>query len=379
MVSSNTTLKRTPLFAEHLRLGARMVPFAGWEMPVQYKSIIQEHRSVREAAGMFDVSHMGEFRVTGPATFEFLQGLTPNDLSRTPVGGSQYSSLLRPDGGMIDDIFIYRQSDGFMVVVNASNVAKVEAWLVERSIPGATATNVSDETSLIAVQGPAAVTAVQTLTASDLSTLARRGIRSESIAGIACLAARTGYTGEDGLEIFCEPADAVTLWRALLAVNVVAIQPCGLGARDTLRLEAGNLLYGHDMDDSVNPIEAGLAWTVKLGKGDFVGRDALERVAAEGPSRRLVGFEMVDRGVPRTECLVEVGGRTIGRVTSGTYSPTLERSIGMAYVEPGLAVIGQRIDVVIRDKPAGAVIVKMPFYRSKSRSVANPNATKDSA
>jgi aminomethyltransferase len=220
---------------------------------------------------------------------------------------------------------------------------------------------------------------VQTLTPSDLSTLSRRGIRPESIAGIACLAARTGYTGEDGLEIFCDPGDAVALWQALLSVTVVAMQPCGLGARDTLRLEAGNLLYGHDMDESVNPLEAGLGWTVKLSKGEFVGREALERIASEGPHRRLVGFEMVDRGVPRSECAVEVGGRNVGRVTSGTFSPTLERSIGMAYVEPALASIGQPIDVVIRDRPTGAVVVKMPFYRSKSRLATNPSATKASA
>jgi aminomethyltransferase len=342
-----------------------MVPFAGWEMPVQYKSIIQEHRSVREAVGMFDVSHMGEFRVQGPAALSFLQSLTPNDLTKT---------LLRPDGGMIDDIFIYRLSDGYLVVVNASNVEKVAGWLAEHAQSGADVTNVSDETSLIAVQGPLAVETVQLLTSSDLSTLPRRGIRSETIAGVPCLAARTGYTGEDGLEIFCRSDDAVALWRALADVGDKRIQPCGLGARDTLRLEAGNLLYGHDMDESVNPLEAGLGFTVKLGKGPFVGREALERVAAEGPGRRLVGFEMVDRGVPRSECPVQVAGKTVGRVTSGTFSPTLERSIGMAYVERELANVGQAIDVVIRDKPAGAITVKLPFYRSKSRSSGAPSS-----
>jgi aminomethyltransferase len=356
-----------------------MVPFAGWEMPVQYKSIIQEHRSVRDAVGMFDVSHMGEFRFRGPAAFEFLQGLTPNDLSKTSEGSSQYSSLLRPDGGMIDDIFIYHLSDGFLVVVNAANVDKVDAWLAERSRPGATVTNVSEEMSLIAVQGPAAISAVQTLTASDLTTLPRRGIRSETIAGVKCLAARTGYTGEDGLEIFCDPGNAVALWQALLAVDGLPIQPCGLGARDTLRLEAGNLLYGHDMDESVNPLEAGLGWTVKFAKGDFVGRDALERISAEGLRRRLVGFEMVDRGVPRPDYVVEVAGRTVGHVTSGTFSPTLQRSIGMAYVEPDLAGVGQPIDVVIRDRPTGGVVVKMPFYRSKSRQTGAPTSSKESA
>jgi aminomethyltransferase len=353
-----------------------MVPFAGWEMPVQYQSIMQEHRSVRSSAGMFDVSHMGEFHVTGRAALDFLQRLTPNDLAGVVEGSSQYSSLLRPDGGMLDDIFIYHVSDGYLVVVNASNVEKVAGWLADHDQDGADVRNVSGETALIAVQGPRALETVQPLAESDLATLQRRGIRRDRIAGVACLAARTGYTGEDGLEIFCAWSDAVPLWRSLLAVDDHAIQPCGLGARDTLRLEAGNLLYGHDMDETVNPLEVGLSFAVKLAKGDFIGRAALERVAAEGPRRRLVGFQMIDRGVPRSNCLVEQAGRTVGRVTSGTFSPTLERSIGMALVESPAASIGQELDVVIRDKPTRAVTVKLPFYRSKSRSAGTPSAVK---
>jgi aminomethyltransferase len=320
---------------------------------------------------MFDVSHMGEFRVDGPAALEFLQGLTPNDLAVVPEGRSQYSSLLRPDGGMLDDIFIYHLSDGYLIVVNASNVEKVARWLAEHAQPGANVTNVSDETALIAVQGPRAIETVQPLAESDLATLPRRGIRSDRIARAPCFAARTGYTGEDGLEIFCASSDVVALWRSLEEVGDRAIQPCGLGARDTLRLEAGNLLYGHEMDESVNPLEVGLDFAVKLGKGEFVGRAALERVAADGPRRRLVGFQMVDRGIPRSDCLVEVAGRTVGRVTSGTYSPTLERSIGMALVQRDAATVGQELDVLIRDKPTRAVTVKLPFYRSKSRSTGS--------
>ncbi len=377
MTTANSVLKRTPLHDQHVQLGARMVPFAGWDMPVQYKSIIQEHRSVREAAGMFDVSHMGEFRVRGPAALEFLQWMTPNDLSKVAIGGSQYSSFLTPQGGMIDDIFIYRLEDGYLVVVNASNVDKVDAWLREHSRPGAEVVNQSDNTALIAVQGPEAIRKVQALAVSDLGTLARRGIREEVLGGVACLAARTGYTGEDGLEIFCTPSNAPILWDRLLDDAGPSIQPCGLGARDTLRLEAGNLLYGHDMDESVNPLEAGLGFTVKLGKSDFIGREALLRVESEGPRRRLIGFELTEGGIPRSECLVQVDGQDIGQVTSGTYSPTLERSIGLAYVDRNHGAVGQEVDIVIRGKPARAIVVKLPFYRSKSRAAPSSPSAKE--
>jgi aminomethyltransferase len=378
MASTSSPLRRTSLYPEHLRLGARMVPFAGWEMPVQYAGILQEHRSVRNAVGMFDVSHMGEFRVQGAAALDFLQRLTPNDLSSVPVGGSQYSSFLRDDGGMLDDIFIYRLDDGYLVVVNAANVEKIDAWLVDHADVNARVRNVSDETALVAVQGPLAVQTVQQLTSSDLSTLPRRGIRPDTIAGVRCLAARTGYTGEDGLELFCEPSDAVALWQELGEVSDRAIQPCGLGARDTLRLEAGNLLYGHDMDESINPLEAGLGFTVKLDKGEFLGRDALRRAATEGTARRLIGFELAEPGVARSDCPVEEAGREVGRVTSGSFSPTLERSIGLAYVPRELAIVGQALDVVIRGRRTGAKVVKLPFYRAKNRPPVAPAAAKES-
>lgn len=367
MSDQGIALKRTPLYEEHRALGARMVPFAGWEMPVQYQSIIQEHRAVRESAGLFDVSHMGEFRVAGPAARDFLQSLTPNDVSTLNPGASQYSSLLRPDGGMLDDIFIYHLDDAYLVVVNASNIEKAESWFASHARPGATVSNVSRETALIAVQGPRAVEALEPLAASTLSSLPRRGIRPDSIAGVDCLVARTGYTGEDGVEIFCAAEDAVTLWRALREGAAVPIQPAGLGARDTLRLEAGNLLYGHDMDERVNPLEAGLAFAVKMDKGPFIGREALARTKDDGPRRRLVGFEMIDRGVPRSGFPVQVDGRVVGQVTSGSYAPTLDKNIGMAYVEPDLAKVGQELDVLIREKPVRAKVVKLPFYRARNR------------
>ena len=360
-------LRQTPLHDAHVRLHARMVPFAGWDMPVQYQSILKEHRAVRSSAGMFDVSHMGEIRIGGPRAIEFLQRMTPNDVSTIPLGGSQYSCLLRPDGGIIDDIFIYRPDESFLVVVNASNIDKVVTWLDEHHRPGANVKNVSDETSLIAVQGPDAVAAVQTLAKDDLMALPRRGIRRQIVSGVDCLVARTGYTGEDGLELFCSAADAVTLWTSLLGDSTIRIEPCGLGARDTLRLEAGNLLYGHDMDESVNPLEAGLSFIVKLDQGDFLGRDALIRAREAGPSRKIIGFEMIDRGIPRAECPILLDGVRIGTVTSGSYGPTVDRNIGLAFVETAYNTVGQDIDVVVRDKAIRGKVVKLPFYRSKSR------------
>jgi aminomethyltransferase len=321
---------------------------------------------------MFDVSHMGEFRVAGPNAFDFLQRLTPNDVSALQPGAAQYSCLLRQDGSMVDDIFVYRLDDSYLVVVNAANVAKVEDWFAAHSLAGATVTNESARTALIAVQGPLALEAIQPLVEGDLAQLRRRGIRPLKVAGVEALVARTGYTGEDGAEIFVGWDDAVTVWRALLERAAYPIHPCGLGARDTLRLEAGNLLYGHDMDDTVNPLEAGLNFILKLDKGDFVGRDALLKILDAGVAKHLVGFEMVERGVPRSEFPVQWEGRAVGRVTSGSFAPTLERSIGLAYVEPELTTVGQELDVVIRERPVRARVVKLPFYRAKTRSAKRP-------
>lgn len=365
---SDPDLKRTPLYDEHLRLGARMVPFAGWEMPVQYQSILQEHRAVRQAVGAFDVSHMGEYYVAGPRALEFLQWLTPNDVAALTPGTSQYSCLLRPNATIIDDVVIYRLDDRYLVVVNAGNVDKVGAWLRSQAWPDVTIENASAETALIAVQGPLAEEALRSAVAGDLSQLRRRAIRADRVVGCACLIARTGYTGEDGFEIFCRAEDVVEVWRAVLAVASPPVQPCGLGARDTLRLEAGNLLYGHDIDDTTNPLEAGLGFIVKFEKGDFLGRSELLRIKEQGLKRRLIGFEMVDRGIPRPGFTVLGEGRPIGQVTSGSYAPTLDRNIGLAYLEPAFASPGQAIDVVVRERPLAARVVKLPFYRSPRRA-----------
>lgn len=365
-------LLRTPLHAEHVRLGARMVPFAGWDMPVQYKSIIQEHRSVRESAGIFDVSHMGEFRISGSGATAYLQHLTPNDVSALQIGAAQYSCLLREDGGMIDDIFIYRLESSYLVVVNAANVAKVANWFAAHPAADAQLVNESDHTALMAVQGPLALGALQPLVDGNLGALARRSITPLKVAGVPSLVARTGYTGEDGVEIFMASDDGARVWRAILEQAATPVQPCGLGARDTLRLEAGNLLYGHDMDEMVNPVEAGLNFILKIEKGDFIGRDAVIRAKTEGVSKRLVGFEMVERGVPRSEFSIEWEGRTVGRVTSGSYAPTLDRNIGLGYVEPGLAIVGQELNVVIRERGVRARVVKLPFYRARGRQSPRP-------
>ncbi|HVB97025.1 MAG TPA: glycine cleavage system aminomethyltransferase GcvT [Chloroflexota bacterium] len=365
---TDSDLKKTPLYAEHVRLHGRMVPFAGWAMPVQYGGILSEHRAVRESVGIFDVSHMGELEVSGPAAEAFLQRLTVNDLSALAGDSSQYSCILRPDGGILDDIVIYRLADRFVVVVNASNVDKIAEWFTDHAQSGADVRNVSDETALIAVQGPLAVETVQSLAASDVSTIPRFGIRPGTIGDVPCSISRTGYTGEDGFEIFCGANHAVAIWNAILNNPVRPVQPCGLGARDTLRLESGKLLYGHDMDESNNPLEAGLNFILKFEKGDFVGRAALLRVQERGPAQRLVGFEMVGRGIPRAGCPVESVGRQVGRVTSGSYVPTLDRNLGMAYVEPTLTSVGQPLDVMIRERTVEAKVVKMPFYRRKKHA-----------
>lgn len=361
-------LCRTPLYEEHCRLGARLIPFSGWEMPVQYQSILQEHRAVRESVGMFDVSHMAEFRIRGPAAAAFLQRLTPNNVEAIQPGGSQYSCLLRPHGGIIDDIFIYRLDDSYLIVANAGNHDKVDAWLTAQAPSGVSIVDESATTALIAVQGPAALEAVRSLVDGDLDSLPRRGIRAMRLAGVSAMVSRTGYTGEDGVEIYIASTDAVAVWRTLSEQAARPIQPCGLGARDTLRLEAGNLLYGHDMDETVNPLEAGLGFIVKLDKGDFIGREALLQQRDHGIQRRIAGFEMLDRGVPRADCEVRVSGAAVGRVTSGSYGPTVDRNIGLAYLIPDLAVPGQEVDIIIRDRPARARVVKLPFYRAKKRS-----------
>ena len=361
-------LKRTPLFETHKALGARLVEFGGWEMPVQYSSIIEEHRAVRDRAGLFDVSHMGEFRVVGAGALAFLQYLVPNDVSRLTDYQALYSQICRPDGGTLDDLLIYRHGeDHFMVVVNAGTMPKDWAWFSEQAAGRAdvTLTNISDETALLALQGPLAPQILQPLTTTSLSEIVYYHFRPSVVAGVECLISRTGYTGEDGFELYCSPGAASALWHALLeAGKPSGLLPAGLGARDTLRLEAGYCLYDHELTEEITPLEAGLGWSVKLNKeADFIGKQALADEKASGLRRKLVGIELRERGIPRAGYAILKDGERIGAVTSGTMCPTLGRAAAMGYVPPAFAQVGTEIAVEVRDKPLPAVIVPLPFYK----------------
>ena len=364
----DTALKRTPLFAAHVKAGARMVPFGGWEMPVQYRGIIEEHRTVRSAVGCFDVSHMGEFEVEGPGALAALQRLTTNDVAALAVGQVQYSLLCHPDGGIVDDLTLYRLADErYLMVVNASNIDK--DWThVTTAVPadGARWRNVSSATGLIAVQGPKAEALVGRLADRDVISIGYYRCAQGKVAGVSALISRTGYTGEDGFELYVGAEETERLWNALLdRGRADGVAPIGLGARDTLRLEMRYALYGNDIDDTTNPLEAVLGWVVKPAKGEFVGRAAIEAVRAKGPARKLVGLEMADRSVARHGYPVVTDGAPIGIVTSGTFGPSVERSIAMAYVASAHAAIGTEVGVEIRGQARTARVVKTPFHPSR--------------
>jgi aminomethyltransferase len=366
--SEPSDLKRTPLFAIHRELGARLVEFGGWEMPVQYSSILEEHRAVRERVGLFDVCHMGEFRVEGPGALDLLQSWVPNDVGRLTIGQALYTQACRPDGGTIDDLLIYRlEPERYMVVVNASTMEKDWQWLGEHASgrAGFTLSNISDETGLLALQGPLARSVLQPLTSVPLDEITYYHCISGTVAGIPALISRTGYTGEDGFELYVTAGDAPRLWRALMEAGAPhGLLPAGLGARDTLRLEAGLCLYGHELTEEITPLEAGLGWSVKLQKGcDFVGREALLRQKEHGLPRKLIGLELRERGVPRAEYAILRDGEHIGIVTSGTHAPTLNRAIALGFVAPEHAAVGTEIAVEIRGKAVPATIVALPFYR----------------
>ncbi len=369
--TSENDLRRTPLYDRHQAAGARLIPFAGWEMPVQYAGILQEHHAVRNNAGLFDLGHMGQVNVSGADALSFLQAVTTNDVSVLGPGQAQYSLLPNEQGGVIDDIIIYRQpdGDGYFVVVNASTREKDVVWLQaqrsKRPDLNVTLTDVSDRTGMIAIQGPNATDIVQSITDIDLSTLPAFAWRSAHVAGIPLMIARTGYTGEDGFEFFPEISAVIRLWDALVDAGQAAqIALIGLGARDTLRLEARMPLYGNEMDDTITPLEAGLGWAVKLDKGDFIGRDAINAMKEQGAPRRTVGFKLTGRsGAPRSHYPIHVGGREVGWVTSGAMSPTLGENIGLALVERDCAGIGKPLEIEIRGKNVPAIQVKTPFYK----------------
>ncbi|MBA2287614.1 MAG: glycine cleavage system aminomethyltransferase GcvT [Ktedonobacteraceae bacterium] len=364
-----TPLKRTPLYEQHRLLGARMVDFGGWEMPVQYSGILEEHRAVRTHAGLFDVSHMGEFKVEGAGALAFLQYLVPNDVSRLAIHQALYAPLCLPSGGVIDDLLIYRLAElHYMVVVNAANIDKDFAWFEQqaRGFKDVSLTNQSETTALLALQGPEAQAILQPCTDIDLASIRYYRCEPGTVDGVTCIVSRTGYTGEDGFELYCAPVDAPTLWRDLLAAGKErGLLPAGLGARDTLRLEAGLCLYGHELDEQTNPLEAGLNWTIKFDKGDFIGRDALLQVREQGPKRKLIGIELVDRGVPRAGYAIYDDEQTRGLLTSGAPSPTLNKNIGMGYIETSHAVVGHTVQIDIRGRRTAAQIVTLPFYKRK--------------
>ena len=358
--------KKTALHARHVALGARMVPFAGWHMPVEYAGITEEHLAVRSRAGLFDVSHMGEIEVAGGDALPAIQRITSNDAAKLSIGQAQYAGLMMPNGAFVDDLLVYRlAADHFLLVVNASNVEKDFAWIRERiqGIGDAVAVDSSARYALIAVQGPAARQIVQPLTGVDLGTIKYYWFAHGEIASVRCTISRTGYTGEDGYELFVPPGSAPRVWDALLdAGRPFDLKPAGLGARDTLRLEAAMRLYGNDIDDTTTVLEADLEWIVSWTKGGFIGRAALEAQKEAGLTRRLVGFEMIDRAIARHGHPVLVDGIAAGHVTSGTQTPFLKKAIGMAYV-PASTPPDAEIDIDVRNRRARARIVPLPFYK----------------
>jgi aminomethyltransferase len=362
-------LKKTLLNEVHRRMGAKMVEFGGWDMPVRYSGDMEEHRAVRNAAGLFDLGHMGQVVVSGPDALTYLQWLVTNDMASLKVNSSRYAMMCRPDGGTIDDLFIYRLPDRWFVVVNASNRERDVAWMQEQRAArpdlDVTIEDVTDQTGMLALQGPQAPSILQRITPADLSQLPYFDMVEATVDGVPTLIGRTGYTGEDGFELYYPIDQGEHLWTKILETGKPdGLLPIGLGARDTLRLEAKMALYGHELTEEINPLEAALSWAVNFDKGDFIGREALVRVRDEKPARRLVGFRMVERGgAPRAGYELQVDGQTVGFVTSGTHSPTLNQSIGLALVKRGVAGIGKPLDVIIRGKPVRAEQVKTPFYQ----------------
>jgi glycine cleavage system T protein (aminomethyltransferase) len=360
-------LRKTPLNAVHRESGARMVPFGGWDMPVEYSGLIAEHMAVRRAAGLFDVSHMGEFEVAGPGAQDFLQRVTANNVAKLTDGHAQYSALPLPNGAPVDDVIVYRHAaDRFLLVVNAGNLEKDWKWLQAQGPEGCTLTDRSDETALLALQGPSSQATLQPLTAIDLPQVSYYHFAEGEVAGHPATVARTGYTGEDGFEIFVAADRAAALWRRLIEAGKDAgLLPAGLGARDTLRLEAKMCLYGNDMDETTTLVEAGLGWIVSLdeAKGAFNGRPVLEAQKRAGTPRKLVGFEVTGRGIARHGYPAYLGDTEAGTVTSGSYAPFLQKNIGLVYLPAAKAGVGTEFDVEIRGKRVPARVVPTPFYK----------------
>ena len=365
-MTSTAELRRTPLYDVHKSLGAKLVPFAGWEMPVQYTGgILAEHHAVRTAAGVFDVSHMGEFEITGPDRNAFVNRVTCNDVAALEPGGVQYSAILTPQGTFVDDCTVYRFDDKLMIVVNASNIAR--AWehiVAQKGGANVRLKDISDEVGLIALQGPTSQALLQPLADTRLDDIGYYHFEVGKVAGAQCFVSRTGYTGEDGFELYCRQRDTVAIWQALTGAGA---RPIGLGARDSLRLEMGYALYGNEIDDTITPLEAGLGWIVKLDKGaPFTGDKALREQKRRGVTRKLVGFRLDGRGIPRHGYPVYHGGRDVDVVRSGTMSPSLGQPIGTTYLPAEAATPGTRFEVEARGERIPAEVVKRPFYAKGS-------------
>ncbi len=358
-------MKRTPFYDLHKNAGAKIVPFAGYEMPVLYAGIMEEHKAVRNAVGVFDVSHMGEFFAKGANALSFLQKITVNDVSKLTPGKAQYSAMCFEDGGIVDDLLIYMLAEhSYMIVVNASNIEKDWEWMKKHCPADVTFENNSDETALLAIQGPKSLATMQKLSSANLSVIPYYNFVQGSVAGIEMIISRTGYTGELGFEIYFNVAHAEKIWNAIFdAGKEFGITPIGLGARDTLRLEMGYCLYGNDIDQTTNPIEANLGWITKLNKGEFVAKSILEKIKAEGPKRKLVGMMLNDKAVPRHGYPLVVNGTNVGVVTSGTFSPSLEKGIALGYVNVPHTEIGSKIVMDVRGKMIDATVVALPFLK----------------
>ncbi len=365
------TVKQTPLYETHLRYGGRIVEFGGWSLPVQYTGIKNEHQAVRTKAGLFDVSHMGEVVVNGPDVLSFLQRLVTNDVSKLEKNQILYTPMCYKHGGTVDDLLVYKKdADHYLLVINAANIEKDWNWMQENAEAfDVKLTNISDETAQIALQGPLSEMIVSKLTDTSLSELKYYWFMPEiDIAGKKVLLSRTGYTGEDGFEIYCSPADATYLWDTIMeAGRPFGLLPAGLGCRDTLRFEVCFPLYGHELSADISPIEAGLGMFVKLDKRAFNGQEALQEQKTNGPKRRIVGFEMVDRGVARVEYPILVEGSYAGVVTTGTYAPSLDKNLGLGIIQAEYAKVGQKIDIEIRGKNVSAQVIAKPFYKREGK------------
>ncbi len=364
------TPQQTPLHQEHINLKARMVDFAGWSMPVVYDSVQEEHRAVREHVGIFDVSHMGEILVLGPKALDYVQKVTCNDASKLKVGDCQYSAFLNEKATFVDDIIVNRvEENKFLICVNASNAAKDFAWLQEHPMDGVSLENVSQNYALIAVQGPEAIGLAQKVFKQDIAWKTFQG-RALTWNKTECWVTRTGYTGEDGVEIYLPPGQAVTLWQEFVSQKA---KPCGLGARDTLRLEAALPLYGHEITDQIHPLQSRLEWIVKWTKGDFIGRAALEKIKQERTQglrpreKVLVGLKMIEAGIAREGSLIFDGEKQIGNVVSGTKTPTVNQSIATAYVDPAYAALESKLEIDIHNKKRHAIVTQLPFYKRISQ------------